>query len=420
MAQAYLSEGMNDVASFDLYFRELPPNRNFMIACGLEPALEWVEGWGFSEQEVAYLDGLELFDDDFLEMLSTISFSGEVMAMPEGTAVFGNEPLISVTAPMIEAQLLETSLLNAFVHPTLVASKAARIALVCGDRAFVDFGARRTHGRDAALMAARSSVVGGARATSNVEAGMAFGLEVSGTMAHSYVLAFPDELSAFLAFARRFPEAPVLLIDTFDTVEGARVAVRAARELRESGIEVRAVRLDSGDLATLSASVRGVLDEAKLQDVQIFASGDLDEYRIAELVGDGAPIDAFGVGTRLGTSIDAPALGAVYKLVEDSSGPKAKESTGKETFGGRKQVWRSFSDGRMTGDIVAPLEHQDTEATALLSKVMEGGRRIRPSPAVSELQDRTEQTLESLPSSLRSLDSSAAYPVELQDALVKP
>ena len=310
MAASYFAHGMNEPATFELSVRQLPPGRGFLVACGLEDALAYLDGLAFSDDTIDYLRSLGTFDEAFLEHLADLRFTGDAWAVPEGETVFAAEPLLRVTAPLIEAQLAETFLLNAITFQTMIATKAARIALACGDRTFVDFSGRRDHGAGAALGVARASCVGGASGTSNVLAGQVYGLDLSGTMAHSYVLSFPDEAEAFRAYPRDFPERAVLLIDTYDTIEGARRAAAVANELRAEGVTIRAVRLDSGDLGALARSVRAVLDEAGCGDIRIFASSDLDEYRIGELLAQGAPIDAFGVGTRLGTSADAPSSGA--------------------------------------------------------------------------------------------------------------
>jgi nicotinate phosphoribosyltransferase len=318
---------MNGTATFDLFVRHLQERRNFLVACGIEDALDYLEIVHFEDEGVAYLRSLGMFREDFLDYLRGFRFTGEVWALPEGEVFFGSEPVMRVSGPLIEAQVVETFLLNCVVYQTLVASKAARISIACGDQTFVDFSARRDHAADAALKAARASYIGGAAATSNVLGAKVYGMPPSGTMAHSYVLSFDEEIEAFRAYARDFPHNSVLLIDTYDTLEGARKAATVAREVGEQGGQVRGVRLDSGDLADLAIGVRRILDEAGGHDVEIFASGDLDEHRIARLLAAGAPIDAFGVGTQLGTSADEPALGAVYKLVHDESGPKMKLST---------------------------------------------------------------------------------------------
>lgn len=419
MAASYLAEGMTSTATFELFFRELPLRRNFLISCGLEQALQYLETLRFGKDDCDYLRGLGLFDERFLDLLAGLSFTGDVWAIAEGEAVFPPEPVLRVTAPLIEAQIVETYLLNCMNFSTMVASKAARVAIACAGLPFVDFSPRRDHGADAAVLAARASFVGGASATSNLLAGKIFGIPPSGTMAHSYVMAHSDEKSAFRAFARRFPEQAVLLIDTFDTLEGARNAVSVAGELAAEGIRIRAVRLDSGDLADLAKKVRRILDEAGQRHMQIFASGDLDEYVIARLAADGAPIDAFGVGTQLGTSGDAPWLGGVYKLVEGPAGPALKRSPGKATMGGAKQVFRRIEEGKYAGDLIAPAsEAGPHESRPLLDKVMDIGRRLGAPIPLSELQDKTAVSIESLPLRLRSLEPAAVpYQVDFSPAL---
>lgn len=404
MAASYLAEGVTGVATYELFFRALPPVRNYLVSCGLAQALDYLESLAFTGGDLGYLAGLGLFAEPFLNHLAGLRFTGEVWAVPEGEVVFAGEPVLRVTAPIIEAQIVETYLLNVINVATSVASKAARVATACAGRTFVDFSARRDHGPDAAMIAARASFVGGASASSNVAAGARWGIPLSGTMAHSYVLAFAHEEDAFRAFARSFPE-PTLLIDTFDTLEGARKAAAVAG--------VRGVRLDSGDLAELSPRVRQILDDAGHPGIRIFASGDMDEYRIAALLADGAPIDGFGVGTQLGTSGDAPALGGVYKLVEDRSGPKAKTSTGKATLPGVKQVYR-FADR----DLIALARQPAPEGgTPLLELVMAAGRRRGTDPSLTEIQERCRQSVAGLPPRLRSLGPVAPYPVEVSPAL---
>src|SRR5262249_45987300 len=352
MAASYVAHGLDEPATFDLFVRSLPAGRAFLVMCGLEQALAYLEELHFPPAALEYLDGLGIFDRRFLDRLAALRFTGEVWAMPEGEICFAEEPLVRLTGPLVEVQLAETFLLNCLGFQTLVASKAARVALACGERSFVDFSARRDHGADAALKAARAAYVGGAAATSNVLAGMAYDIPLSGTMAHSYVMRFADEAEAYRTFARVFPRNATLLIDTYDTEEGARIVARVATELRTEGISVRAVRLDSGDVAALSCSVRKILDAAGHRDIEIFASRDLHEAVLAALVAGGAPIDAFGVGTRLGTSADVPSLPVVYKLVEDVTGPKIKIAPHKRTAPGRKQVYR-VEDGSDPHDVVA-------------------------------------------------------------------
>ena len=406
MAAAYLADGLEAEATFELWVRSLPETRNFLVVAGLDGALRYLETLRFEAAALDYLRSLDRFSPAFLDHLAGMRFRGEVWAMPEGTVAFAAEPLLRVTAPLIQAQIVETFLLNAVGFQTMIASKAARIHLAGRGRPFVDFGARRAHGADAALKAARAAFVGGAAATSLVLAGSRYGIPVTGTMAHSYVLAHHDEAAAFEAFARSYAgEGLVLLIDTFDTVGGAEIAVEVARRLRPEGVEVAAVRLDSGDLADLSVEVRTVLDRAGLEDVQIVASGGLDEHRIAALVEAGAPIDGFGVGTRLTTSEDAPNLDVVYKLVEDHTGPLMKTSTGKVTLPGAKQVLRGPD-----GDLLALADEEAPGHTPLLEPVMEGGERTGPAPDLEQIRSRAVAAVEALPEPLRRLDGPAHPP----------
>ena len=414
MLASYVSHGMEGAATFDLFVRELPPRRGFLVACGVEPALEYLETLHFDEDAVGYLGSLGRFDEAFLRRLRQLRFTGEVWAVAEGEVVFPGEPLLRVTAPLPEAQVVETFLLTTVAFQTMVASKAARVALACGDRAFVDFSARRDHGPDAALKAARAAYVGGAAATSNVLAAKAYGIPLSGTMAHSYVMAFPSEVDAFRAFARQFPENATLLIDTYDTVEGARRAVAVAQELAGEGIRLQGVRLDSGDLVALGKEVRAVLDEGGQGHVRIFASGDLDEYRIVELLAAGAPIDAFGVGTQLGTSGDAPSVSAVYKLAE-LSGPRRKLSRGKATLPGRKQVWRvTGADGCLDHDVIGLDGEEVPGATPLLRRAMVDGRRTASPEPLETLRKRCRGAVATLPPRLRDVcDPARDYEVAL-------
>jgi nicotinate phosphoribosyltransferase len=417
MADSYHRAGMTDEATFDLFVRHLPGRRNFLIACGLEEALDYLENLRFSDESVAYLDSLGLFSDSFLDFLTTLTFTGTVWAIPEGEVAFAAEPLLRVAAPLVEAQIVESFLLNCIAFQTMVASKAARMTIACQGKSFVEMSLRRAHGTDAAHKAARAAYVGGAAATSNVLAGRLYGLPVMGTMAHSYVMAFDDELRAFRTFAGHFPGRAVLLIDTFDTEEGARRAVQVARELARSGRKLQGVRLDSGDVALLSRSVRKILDHDGFNDVKIVVSGDLDEYQIRELIEQDAPIDSFGVGTQLGTSADEPFLGAVYKLVVQGGRAKIKLSTGKLTIPGSKQVFRVPAQGRYHHDVMA-LEHERVDdGRPLLEEVMSGGRRVADSQPLEALQNRCRNALEGLPDPLQSLVERAEYPVHYSKEL---
>jgi nicotinate phosphoribosyltransferase len=404
MAAAYQAGGLTHEATFELNVRRLPDERRFLVAAGLDDALAGLESWRYDEGDVAYLAGLGSLPPAFLDHLAELRFTGDVWAVPEGEIVFAGEPLVRVTAPLVEAQVIETWLLNQIASQTMLASKAARVWLACRDRSFVDFSARRVHGVDAAMAAARAAWICGAAGTSLVAAGRRFGIPISGTMAHSFVMSHDDERDAFRAYARVFPNAAILLIDTYDTVEGARRAAEVARELAAEGISIAGVRLDSGDLADLSVRVRTVLDQAGLPDVTIVASGDLDEHRIAALLAAGAPIDAFGVGTQLGTSADAPTLGAVYKLVEDADGPKVKRASGKVTLPGRKQVWRLADH-----DVVSLHDEPVPGGRPLLTEVMAGGRRT-VAEDLAAVRARAAASLDWLPGPLRSLDPAGAEP----------
>ena len=405
MSASYHAHGLDQPATFDLFARHLPPGRGYLVSCGLDPALEYLERLHFDDGALDYLGSLDLFDESFLSMLSELRFTGEVRAIPEGELVFPNEPIVQVTAPLVEAQLVETFLLNCIGYQTMIATKAARVATACGDRTFVDFSPRRDHGTDAALKTARAAYVGGAAATSLVLGGQLYGLELSGTMAHSYVMRFENEADAFLTYARDFPGRAIFLIDTYDTEHGARTVVEVAGKLEPEGLLPRAVRLDSGDIDTLSRSVRSILDEGGLAGVQIFASGDLDEYRIEKLTSAGAPIDAFGVGTQLGTSGDAPHVAVVYKLVEDASGPKVKLSEDKVTLPGRKQVFRQAGDGgEVRGDVLALEDEQIGDARRMLRPVMRDGRRLAVAEPLTALRDRCRASVAALPAGLRALE----------------
>lgn len=424
MADSYLRHGLNQQATFDLFVRELPPRRNFLVAAGLESVLEYLENLRFTPEALEYLEGLRLFSREFLAYLEDFRFTGDVWAVPEGEVVFPPEPLLELRAPRIEAQIVETFLLNQINFQTMIASKAARVVLAARGRAVVDFSPRRDHGVDAALKAARSSYIAGCVGTSNVLAGQLYGIPVYGTMAHSYVMSFDDEKSAFRAFARDFPQNVILLIDTYDTLQGARHAVEIARELAPQGIQIQGVRIDSGDLVALSREVRRILDEAGLRDVRILLSGDLNEYKIERLLREGAVADSFGVGTEMGTSYDAPALGGVYKLVEDERGYRMKLSAGKATLPGRKQIWRICDEeGRMCRDVLALAEEPAPEpgARPLLRPVMREGRRLEPPEPLVSIRERCRENLERLPEPLKRLEQPTdyAYPVRLSPKLAE-
>lgn len=415
MGASYVRERMHGTATFSLFVRKLPRRRAFLVAAGLEDVLTFLERFEFSEVALRYLRSLELFDRAFLDALADVRFTGTVRAAPEGTVLFPDEPLLEVTAPILEAQLVETAIINLVHLQTVLASKAVRSVLAARGRAIVDFGLRRTHGIDAGMKAARCAFIAGAAMTSNVLAGLYQGIPPAGTMAHSYVTAFASELDAFRAFARAFPGSTTLLIDTFDTVAGARKAVVVAREMEQRGARLAAVRLDSGDLVELSRAVRQVFDDAGLDYVRIFASGGLDEDEIARCLEAGAPIDAFGVGTRMNVSADAPYLDIAYKLVRYGDRDVLKLSPGKATWPGEKQVYRLRAPGgSMARDVLALRDEPapDRSAEPLLRTVMVDGRRVDPSPSLEAIRERCAAQVAALPAPLRGLVTEERYPVE--------
>jgi nicotinate phosphoribosyltransferase len=421
MAASYVREGMQGEATFSLFVRKLPPGRGFLVAAGLEDVLTFLASFHFSENALQYLRSLGLFDSDFLRALRDLRFTGSVRAVPEGTVVFPDEPLLEVTAPIVEAQIVETAILN-FCHlQTLLASKAVRSVLAARGRPVVDFGLRRTHGVDAGMKAARCAYIAGAAMTSNVLAGLYHGIPPTGTMAHSYVEAFPHEIDAFRAFARAFPANTTLLIDTYDTVVAAHKAVTVARELRGRGQRLAGVRLDSGDLGSLSRQVRRILDEAGLQDVRIFASGGLDEEEVDQLLEAEAPIDAFGIGTRMNVSADAPYLDMAYKLVEYAGRNVLKLSSGKETWTDEKQVYRfRAAGGRFAGDLLAVRDEPSPggAAEALLRTVMADGRIAEPLPPLAAVRAHCAEQVAGLPDGVRRLTDAEPYPVRYSERLV--
>jgi len=418
MAQSYWEHGMGGRATFSLFVRTLPPGRGYLVAAGLEDVLRYLEGLRFRPADLEYLESTGIFSPAFLDYLSGLRFTGEVWAVPEGTLVFANEPILEVTAPIIEAQLVETYVINQVHLQTVAATKAARCVWAARGRTLVDFAFRRTHGLDAGLKVARCCYLVGFAATSNVLAGKVYGIPVAGTMAHSYVMAFPSELEALRAFASSFPDRSILLIDTYDTVEGARLAARVGREMAARGQRLRGARLDSGDLLALSREVRRILDEAGLGEARIFASGGLDEYELEALVEGGAPIDAFGVGTRMGVSADAPWLDMAYKLVAYEGRPVLKRSQGKATLPGPKQVFRFYDrEGAMQRDVLALRDEEVPGGRPLLCKVMEGGRILGPLPSLEELRRRFREEFARLPAPYKDLYRPPAYPVEVSPAL---
>lgn len=419
MLHAYLDQRMDDTAVFELYIRQLPKERGFLVAAGLESVIAFLEQMKFSSDELAYLKGCGRFSRQLIDYLAEMRFSGDVHAMREGTVFFQDEPVIRITAPLCQAQFIETRVMNLLQQQILFASKAARCVLASGGKAaLIDFGVRRAHGAEAGLYAARSSYLAGFVGTSTVLAEAFYGIPIFGTMAHSFVEAHADERGAFINFALANPGNVTLLVDTYDTLEGARRAVETARELRTRGIEVRAVRLDSGDILTLSKEVRKILDEGGFAEVQIFVSGNIDEYGIEELLSGGAPIDGFGVGTKLDTSNDAPYLECAYKLMEYAGTARMKKSEGKVTWPGRKQVFRWYEGGTMVEDLVT-LEGDGGYGTPLIEQVMAGGQRIAPPRRLPEIVAATAEQLKSLPPYLRTLKVGRSYPVQISPGLIR-
>ena len=432
MAAGYFAEGHHDrTATFDLSVRSLPHNRGFLLVAGLEQALAYLRDLRFTPAALEYLERTGHFHREFLDDLAAFRFNGDIDAIPEGTVAFPPAPLLRVTAPIIEAQIVETFLLTTLTFQTMIATKAARIVLAADGRDIVDFSARRDHGPQAGLLAARAAFIGGCVGTSNVLAGERFGIPTYGTMAHSFVMFHADEEEAFAAFSDSYPGDPTLLIDTYDTIEGAHKAVHVAKQLASQGRRLAAVRLDSGNLVALSRAVRRILDGAGLVDTRIFASGGLDEYEIARLLAAGAQLDAFGVGTELGTSGDAPSLDSTYKLVacRDRSGaevPVIKLSSGKATLPGRKQVWRYHEGGRFIGDVIGlksetphPPGHAPGAALveALLHPVMRRGEAVEPLPSLEELQQRARDQLDALSPGVKKSNEPTEYATELTETL---
>ena len=427
MAASYFEQDMYAPATFSLMVREYPSKRSYLVCAGLDPLLDYLESFHCRPDDLEYLEQTSLFPDRFLQFLETLRFTGEVRAIPEGRIAFCNEPLVEITAPVMQAQLVETFVINSINLPTLVATKASRCLHAAGERALVDFSLRRTHGMHAGLMVARSSFIGGFIGTSNVQAGKKYGLPIHGTMAHSYVESFDREIDSFRAFAKSFPDNTVLLIDTYDTLAGARKAVTVAREMRRAGKNLRAVRLDSGDMVQLSRQVREIFDESGFPEVRIFASGGFDEFKIQKILADGANIDAFGVGTRMGVSADAPYLNMAYKMVMYNGRPVMKLSSGKISLAGPKQVFRQRTkDGFFERDLIGLLDEDIADSESLLIPVMKDGKRLFPAEPLPKIQELFRQEFALLPETYKDLEGNPNYPVEitprlkaLQDQVIK-
>ena len=419
MLQAYFEERMNATAAFELFVRKMPPHRNFLLAAGLEQVVRFLTHLRFTAGELQWLAECGRFTPAFVDSVADLRFTGDVDAMPEGTVFFADEPILRIVAPLREAQLVESRVMNLIHYQTVVASKAARSVLAAPERLLVDFGLRRAHGAEAALLSARASYLAGFTGTATVEAGREFGIPLFGTMAHSYVQVHADEATAFDFFARAHPENAVLLIDTYDTERAAHKVVALAGELRTTGIALKGVRIDSGDLGDLARRVRAILDAGGFPDITIFASGNLDEYRLAELIAQRAPIDGFGIGTRMNTSADAPYLDCAYKLEEYDGKPRRKRSQGKATWPGRKQVWRRYDErGRLAGDVLTlETDAAPSGAVPLLVSAMRNGAAVSAPTTLRDAREHARAELARLPDALRTLDDAPGYQVEVAPAL---
>ncbi len=421
MCASYFDNKNFEPATFDLFIRRLPENRSYFLFAGLEEALQYLQSTKFTEEHLAYLKK-QGFRKGFLNYLSKFKFTGEVWAVPEGTVAFPNEPLIRVTAPIIEAQLIETFLLNTVNLQTMIATKASRVVHAANGKSVIEFGLRREPGIDAGMKVARSSYIAGCQGTSNVLAGMAYDIPVFGTMAHSFIMSYPKEIDAFRAFTKTFPNKSTLLIDTYDDMAGAEKAIIVAKELEAKGYSLGGVRLDSGDLAETSKKVRKILDDNGLRNVKIFVSGDLEEFKITQLLKEDTKIDAFGVGTKMGTCADRPYLDVIYKLCETMTAdgnfsPIMKLSKDKITLPGRKQVYR-FKDeeGCFRKDVIA-LADENVAGEGLLVKVMEKGKLSYSLPSLEQIRSTASENLSKLPDKFKALTDAPIYPVELSQNL---
>jgi nicotinate phosphoribosyltransferase len=424
MAESYFHYKRDTLATFDLFVRELPENRGYLVSCGLQDVLNYLKNLRFAKEDLSYLSKQRLFSREFLKYLSRFEFTGNVWALPEGEVFFANEPVIRVTAPIIEAQIIESFLLNTINLQTMIASKASRVVLASRERAVYDFALRRTHGSDAGIKVARSAYIAGFSATSNVLAGKLYKIPVVGTMAHSFVMSFKHEMDSFLAYSNTFPAHTTLLVDTYDTKKGIENAVAAAFYLKQKGYRLQAIRLDSGDTVSLSKCARNILDKAGLEFVKIFASGNLDEFKIEGLLKRGARLDSFGVGTNMGTSIDAPSLDVIYKISEvtDEDGnflPTMKLSKGKVTYPGRKQIFRiKNSKGKFVKDILG-LEKEKIMGEPLLIKVINDGKIVYKPPGLDKIREYAKRNLARLPEALKDVHPGYKYPVIISPQLKK-
>lgn len=417
MAQAYFREQQTGQATFSLFIRSYPPDRGYFVSAGLRDVLDYLESFSFEAEALDYLAQQKLFSDDFLHHLADLRFSGSVWAIPEGRIFFTDEPVVEITAPIIQAQIVETFVINQIHFQTTIATKAARCVHAAGRRSVVDFALRRTHGTDAGMKVAKASYLAGFAGTSNVLAGSRYGIPIVGTMAHSFVMSFDSELDAFRAYVTSFPNNTILLIDTYDTLAGARNAVTLAREMARRNGKLVGVRIDSGDLAAQAREVRKIFDDAGLSEVKIIASGGLDEFDLARLAEARAPIDSYGVGTKMGTSADAPWSDISYKLVEFEGRSVLKLSAGKESWPGKKQVFRlRDADGRLARDVIG-LRDEGLSGEALLIEVMRDGKLCRAHPTLSESREIFASEFTALPPNVKAIRNPEPYPVEFSPKL---
>ena len=420
MAQTYFQSQRLDPATFSLFIRSYPPNRGYFVAAGLQDVLEFLEQFAVDSTGIDYLHSRRLFADDFLDLLKGLKFTGDVWAIPEGRLAFTDEPFLEVTAPIIEAQIVETFIINQVNLQSLIATKAARCVHAAGGRAVVDFALRRAHGIDAGMKVARASYLTGFTGTSNVRAGQEYGIPIVGTMAHSFVSSFEREMDAFRAFIASFPNNSILLIDTYDTLAGARKAVEIAKEMAANGQRLQGVRIDSGDLKKLAIEVRRIFDEAGLKSVKIIGSGGLDEFDLADFTVADVPYDSYGVGTKMGVSADAPWFDIAYKLVEYDERPVLKLSTGKVSWPGKKQVFRMRDErGQLQKDVIALREENIPGADPLLQKVMASGEVAVRCPTLEEIRDNFMGEFKRLPDPIKAIRNPASYPVEISPQLTK-
>ena len=420
MAQTYFQSQRLDPATFSLFIRSYPPNRGYFVAAGLQDVLEFLEQFTVDSTGIDYLHSRRLFADDFLDLLKGLKFTGDVWAIPEGRLAFKDEPFLEVTAPIIEAQIVETFIINQVNLQSLIATKAARCVHAAGGRAVVDFALRRAHGIDAGMKVARASYLAGFTGTSNVRAGQEYGIPIVGTMAHSFVSSFEQEMDAFRAFIASFPNNSILLIDTYDTLAGARKAVEIAKEMAANGQQLQGVRIDSGDLKKLAIEVRRIFDEAGLKSVKIIGSGGLDEFDLADFTVADVPYDSYGVGTKMGVSADAPWFDIAYKLVEYDERPVLKLSTGKVSWPGKKQVFRMRDErGQLQKDVIALREENIPGADPLLQKVMASGEVAVRCPTLEEIRDNFMGEFKRLSDPIKAIRNPASYPVEISPQLTK-